>query len=805
MKVSYQWLAQYVDLSGTTPKNLAERITLSGIEVDIVTERNKGVAGVVVGYVTERSQHPDADKLSVCHVDIGSDETLQIVCGAANVAAGQKVPVAVVGAHLPDGLKIKRTKLRGVESQGMICSARELGIDDRLLAKEIQDGILVLPDDVQLGAAIEPILGLDDAVLELDLTPNRADCLSMLGVAYETAAILDRSVTLPTVEGDATATLDSWQVEITSDACARYSAALIEHVTIAPSPLWLQNRLIAAGVRPINNVVDVTNYVMLEYGQPLHAFDADKVATGKIGVRQANAGESLVTLDGALRTLDASMLVITDGERPIALAGVMGGADTEVSAETTTILLESAQFDPLSVRKTSKELGLRSESSLRFEKGIDAKRVLLALQRAAKLIAELGGGTIASGIAYAESSAIPAEKELAITEEDVNTVLGTSLTVDNVIDIFRRLGFAVRGDHKSLYVTIPSRRADVTIMADLIEEIARIAGYEHIPTTLPAGESSVGALSSSQKLRRHIRRTLQSAGLYQAITYSLTSARYEGIFAPLTSTQAHVALAMPMSEEHSVLRTDLLPSLLQVAEYNANRNIDDIAIYELGKVFTTTETELRTLPQESTHLAGFVSGKLHPAHWASSGIVADFYVVKGIIESVFEQLRMTGVTYEAAAIEGLHPGRGAWVLVHGKRIGYIGELHPAVQKQFDLKTSIVFQLQIDAILATKTMEIDYRFLPRYPAIRRDMALVVDEAVAAGDLLETIRATAGEWLETLEIFDVYQGEHIDAGKKSIAFSLVYRHSDRTLLDDEVQATQERILQALQQSYDAHIRS
>lgn len=805
MKVSYQWLAEYVDLDGITAKELANQLTLSGVEVDIVESRNKGLEGVVVGHVVERAQHPDADKLSVCKVDVGSGELLQIVCGAPNVAAGQRVPVAMVGAKLPDGLKIKRAKLRGVESQGMICSAKELGIDDRLLPKEIQEGILVLPASLELGTDIVPLLGLDDAVLELDLTPNRADCLSMIGVAYEVAAILDRKVKLPMVPSNNSNTLANWEVQIDSDVCRNYSAALIQGVKVAPSPLWLQNRLIAAGIRPINNIVDITNFVMLEYGQPLHAFDADKVQTGKILVRQATAGETLVTLDSTERTLGEEMLIITDGSRPIALAGVMGGQNTEVSTDTVNILLESAEFEGISVRRTSKKLGLRSESSLRFEKGVDPKRVVLALQRAAALMAELGGGTVESGIAQAVRVPIPQEKEFAITEEDVNTALGTSLTVDMVLDIFRRLGFNTRGDHHSIYVTVPTRRQDITIKADLIEELARIAGYDHIPTTLPEGESTPGMLTASQKMRRHIRHSLEAMGYYQAITYTLTQPRYEGMFAPIGPKRKSVAIAMPMSEEHSVLRTDVLPSLLQVANYNSNRNIEDIAIYELGKGFTTDEDTLTTLPKESYILAGVAMGKVHPANWSNGGVTADFYVVKGTLESLFAQLGITDVRYVADAIQGLHPGRGAWVEVRGERIGYLGQLHPEVQKQFDLKTTIVFQLSIDRILDGGIEDIQYRFLPRYPAIRRDIALVVDDTVPAGDLLQAIRTHAGEWLESLDIFDLYQGEHIAAGKKSIAFSLVYRHAERTLQDEEVQAAQDRILEALRTSYHAEIRS
>lgn len=529
MKVSYDWLSQYVDISGNTAAELAEKLTRSGIEVDIVENRNKGVEKVVVGFVKSREKHPDADKLSVCIVDAGQGEDLQIVCGAKNVAAGQKVPVALIGAKLPGGLSIKRSKLRGVESQGMICSAKELGLNDKLLPKEIQEGILVLPEDTEVGASILDVLALNDEVMDLDLTPNRSDCLSMLGTAYEIGAILGREVKLPDAESGLRKNTsgikaeDKISVEISAkDLCSHYAARLIEGVRIGKSPLWLQNRLMAAGIRPINNIVDITNYVMLEFGQPLHAFDADKLANGHIDVRLAREGEKLVTLDDVERTLEPHMLLITDGTKPVAIAGVMGGANSEVTEGTTRIVLESAKFDGGSVRKTSRQLGLRSEASLRFEKEVNPEAVIPALNRAASLIAELAGGQVASGVVEAVSGEHRPVK-IEITVGRINSYLGTELSAEEVKAIFGRLNFAVEPlDRDGFRVHVPSRRGDITRAVDLIEEVARLHGYDHIPTTLMNVVTTPGALTREQSIRRVVRTLLTNSGLHEAITYSFT-------------------------------------------------------------------------------------------------------------------------------------------------------------------------------------------------------------------------------------------------------------------------------------------
>ncbi|PUA35558.1 phenylalanine--tRNA ligase subunit beta [Paenibacillus elgii] len=815
MKVSYQWLSQYVDVSGYSAAGLAEKLTRSGIEVDIVESRNKGVTQVFVGFVKSREKHPDADKLSVCIVDVGQGEDLQIVCGAKNVAAGQKVPVAIVGAKLPDGLVIKRAKLRGVESQGMICSAKELGLNDKLLPKEIQEGILVLPEDTQVGASILDVLALNDEVMDFDLTPNRSDCLSMLGAAYEIGAILGRGVKLPDAEAglnDSAAAVkaaDRISVEISAkEQCSHYAARLIEGVKIGPSPLWLQNRLMAAGVRPINNIVDVTNFVMFEYGQPLHAFDADQLNNGHIDVRLAREGEKLVTLDDAERTLEPHMLLITDGVKPVAIAGVMGGANSEVSEGTTRILLESANFAGSSVRKTSRQLGLRSEASLRFEKEANPEAVIPALNRAAALIAELAGGQVASGIveAVAEERK-PVQIELTVSR--INGYLGTELSVEEVKAIFERLNFTVEPlEQDGLLVHVPSRRGDITRAVDLIEEVARLHGYDNIPTTLMNVVTTPGALTREQAIRRMTRTLLTGSGLHEAITYTFTHPEQIRQYAGAYPDAKPIALAMPMSEDRSVLRTSLIPHLLDVAVYNRNRNQDDVAVFEIGRVFVTGDAQLSRLPEEKLQLAILMTGKRSELHWTGKPADVDFYDLKGIFEGVVSYLGIDGVRYEAAQPEGFHPGRTAQIVVEttsgSRAIGTIGQLHPALQQQKDLADTYVLEVELDTLAQLASESFAYRPLPRFPAIGRDMALVVDRSVPVGDLLAKARETAGSLLESIQVFDIYTGERLGADKKSVAISLVYRTLERTLTDEEVSELHGRVVAALEEGFGAELR-
>jgi phenylalanyl-tRNA synthetase beta chain len=816
MNVSYQWLSEYVDVSGFTAEELAEKLTRSGIEVDIVEDRNKGVTNVVVGYVKSREKHPDADKLSVCVIDAGQGEDLQIVCGAKNIDAGQKVPVAMIGAVLPGGLQIKRAKLRGVESQGMICSAKELGLNDKLLPKEIQEGILVLPQETEIGSSVLDVLAINDKVLELDLTPNRSDCLSMLGAAYEIAAILGRSVKLPDAEaalGQAGSAgvkaAERISVKITAtEQCSHYAARLIEGVRVGTSPLWMQNRLMAAGIRPINNIVDITNFVMLEYGQPLHAFDAEQLNNGHIDVRLAEAGEKLVTLDDVVRTLEPHMLLVTDGTKPVAIAGVMGGANSEVTNDTTRILLESAKFAGSSVRRTSRQLGLRSEASLRFEKEVNPEAVLPALNRAAALIAEYAGGKVADGIAQAVAgSHKPVSIELAA--DRVNNYLGTELSLDEMGQIIERLHFIFEqaGEGK-LLVHVPSRRGDITRDVDLIEEVARLFGYDNIPTTLMTGVTTPGSLSKEQSIRRIARNLLTQSGLHEVITYAFTHPDQTASLPGLYPAAKPISLAMPMSEDRSQLRTSLLPHLLEVVSYNRNRTMDDVAIFEVGKAFITDESTLTTLPQEKLLLSIVMTGKRRGAHWAQKSEAVDFYDIKGIFDRLISYLGVKGLSYTSASPEGFHPGRTAELLLTTsegpKVIGRVGQLHPTVQQLRDLDDTYVLEVELAPILEAAGDAIVYKLLPRYPSIGRDIAVVVNASVPVGLMEQSIAEVAGDLLESIQVFDIYTGERLGANRKSVAIALVYRHAERTLLDEEVTELHAKVVQTLEQQYEAELR-
>jgi phenylalanyl-tRNA synthetase beta chain len=804
MFVSYKWLQDYVDLSGISPTELAERITKSGIEVEGVEILNEGMSGVVVGHVLEREQHPNADKLSKCLVDIGGESPVQIICGAKNVAQGQKVAVATVGAVLPGNFKIKKAKLRGEESNGMICSLQELGIEGKLVAKEYAEGIFVFPADAEVGVDALAELNRDDQVLELSITPNRADALSMLGVAYEVAAILGREVKQPEANLNPGAEKASDYISISIDAKEAnplYVGKVIKNVKIGPSPLWMQGRLMAAGIRPHNNVVDITNYILLEYGQPLHAFDYDKLGSKEILVRLAHDGEVIETLDDVKRTLASDELVITNGKEPVALAGVMGGANSEVSSDTTTVLLESAYFKGSSIRKTSKAHGLRSEASARFEKGVDPNRVHAAAERAAYLMELYAGGEVLEGSVVADHLDIqPAV--VSTTLEKINLVIGTSLDVKTVEDIFARLQFEVETDNETFKVTVPTRRGDITIEEDLIEEVARLYGYDHIPSTLPIGEATPGRLSDYQAKRRIVRSYLESAGLYQAVTYSLTSEDKATQFA--LEKREPIRLAMPMSEERSQLRLSIVPGLLEVLKYNAARQTDSNGVYEVGAVFLANDGDV--LPEEQEHLAVALTGLWHTHLWQGEKKPVDFYVLKGIVEGLFAKLGLAErVEYRQAAVEGMHPGRTAEVALDGKVIGFVGQLHPQAQKEKDLKDTYVCELNLRDVLNADQGPLKYQAIPRYPSITRDIALVVEKDKSANELKTVIQEAGGKLLKEVSIFDLYEGDRLEPGKKSIAFSLKYQDPERTLTDEDVTKTHQQVLTALEQKTGAVLRT
>ncbi|HJV16168.1 MAG TPA: phenylalanine--tRNA ligase subunit beta [Bacillales bacterium] len=803
MFVSYKWLQDYVDLTGITAQELADKITKSGIEVEGVDVLNEGIKGVVVGYVVEREQHPNADKLSKCLVDIGGAEPVQIICGAKNVAQGQKVAVATVGAVLPGNFKIKKAKLRGEESNGMICSLQELGMEGKIIPKEYSEGIFVFPKDAPVGEDAIAQLNRDDQVLELGLTPNRSDCLSMLGVAYEVAAILNREVKLPEINLEASNEKASDYIKIAVEAKEDnplYVAKVIKNVKIGPSPLWMQTRLMSAGIRPHNNVVDITNYILLEYGQPLHAFDYDRLGSKEIVVRRAKEGETIQTLDEAKRTLTTDHLVITNGKEPVAIAGVMGGANSEVISDTTTVLLESAYFNGATVRKASKDHGLRSEASARFEKGVDPNRVRAAGDRAAYLMAKYANGEVLEGTAEVDTLTVePAV--VSITIEKINRVLGTNLSMAEVTAIFDRLQFGYSMEEDTITVTAPTRRGDIKIEEDLIEEVARLYGYDEIPKTLPVGSTTPGKLSEYQQKRRVVRHYLEGAGLYQALTYSLTSEDKASQYA--IENRDAIRLAMPMSEDRSMLRLSIIPQLLEVLKYNSARQNDSLAVYETGAVFLSNGNEV--LPDEQEHLAGAITGLWHSHSWQGEKKPVDFYVLKGIIEGLFAKIGLfENVTYVQAQVDGMHPGRTAEILLNGKKIGFAGQVHPNVQKELDLKDTYVFELSLKAVLEAETDPLRYVAIPRFPSMSRDIALVVEKQTAADFLKEIILSAGMPLLKEVHVFDLYEGEHLENGKKSIAFSLKYMDPERTLTDEEVTKVHEKVVAELQEKAGAVLR-
>ncbi|MBZ5750210.1 phenylalanine--tRNA ligase subunit beta [Metabacillus rhizolycopersici] len=803
MFVSYKWLAEYVDLSGVTPDELAEKITRSGIEVEGVDVLNEGMKGVVIGHVVEKEPHPDADKLNKCQVDLGNDEIVQIICGAKNVDKGQKVAVATVGAVLPGNFKIKKAKLRGEVSHGMICSLQELGFEAKLVAKEYSEGIFVFPSDAEVGADALQQLNLDDAVLELGLTPNRADALSMLGVAHEVAAILNRDVKYPEISYVSTAEKASDAVKIKVEASEDnplYVAKVIKNVTIAPSPLWMQSRLMAAGIRPHNNVVDITNYVLIEYGQPLHSFDYDRFGSREILVRRANDGEKIKTLDDQERTLTTDHLVITNGTEPVALAGVMGGANSEVQSDTKTVLLESALFNGQRIRTASKDHGLRSEASARYEKGVDPKRVHAAAERAAQLISLYAGGEVLEGSVEVQSATFePAVVKTTVNK--INRVLGMDISAEEIKAIFERLGFGVETDNSVITVTVPTRRGDITIEEDLVEEVARLYGYDNIPTTLPVGQAIPGKLTDYQEKRRKVRRYLEGSGLYQAITYSLTS---EGKAAKYALEASELTkLALPMSEERSVLRLSLLPHLLDALKYNLARQMDQVALYEIGSVFLSEGKDQQ--PLEKERLSAAVTGLWHSHSWQAEKKPVDFYVVKGIVDGLVDLLGLTNqIQYKQANRAGMHPGRTAELFLGDKLIGFIGQVHPTAQKELDLTETYVFELSLVDLLTATVEETRFEIIPRFPSISRDIALVVDKNVVVGDIEQIITEAGGKLLKDVSVFDLYEGDRLEEGKKSVAFSLRYFDPERTLTDEEVTKTHEKVLNAVEEKLGATLR-
>jgi len=794
MQVPYQWLKEYI-YPGMSAQQLADLMTLSGIEVGAVERFGPELPGVVVGQAKKVEQHPGRSNLTLVEVDTGGD-ILNIVCGAHNVKVGDKVPVARPGSKLPGERLIEETKLYGVLSSGMLCSAQELGLE---LGAE--DEILILEEDAPLGVPVDRLLGFDDQILFLELTPNRSDCLGLIGVAHEVAALTGAQVVFPPCEPVESGRQLHDFIQVTvkdSEWCPRYTARVVVEITIKKSPLWMQLRLLKAGIRPISNVVDITNYVMWEYGQPLHAFDLELLTDSEIIVRRATAGEVLITLDGVKRELDTEVLVIADSTKAVGLAGVMGGENTEITETTRAILIEAAAFNPKNIRRTARRFALPSEASQRFEKGVNHDAVLDAQNRAAYLIGELTGGKVLQGLIDINSSMVK-PWPVQLKPSRVNKILGMEIAQEEIIAILSKLGLPLKQvDEDQLLVTVPLRRPDLIIEEDLIEEIVRLHGYDRVPTTLPRGELTQNRESMPERLKTMVRNLLVSCGFYECITYSfinpanLNRLRIAGDDPRLRL----ISVQNPFSEEQAVMRTTLLPGLLKAALQNISYRELNMQLFELGIVYYPQKLPIISLPEETERLTLLVSGLAPEPNWVVPSRQAGFYEIKGALELIFKRFQIEGVNYLDRAEPFTHPTRSAQLLLDGKLFGFIGELHPDVAVDFGLEQPVtIAEIELAPLFSKANLVPRMVPLPRYPAANRDLAVVVSKEVCAAKLEEAIWAAGGELLDAVRLFDLYEGKQVPAGKRSLAYSLVFRTDEGTLTEAEVNAAQNKIEEAL----------
>ena len=801
MLVSYKWLKELVDVDVTTAE-LSEKMSTTGIEVEGVASPAQGLSNLVVGHVLSCEDVPDTH-LHLCQVDTGDEEPRQIVCGAPNVKVGIKVIVALPGARIADNYKIKKGKIRGMESLGMICSLQELGLPDSIIPKEFADGIQILPEDAVPGEPIFPYLDLDDEIIELSITPNRADALSMRGVAHEVAAIYGKEVHFPVknlTESDK-ATSDVIQVAIESDKVLTYKARVVENVTVQPSPQWLQNRLMNAGIRPINNIVDITNFVLILFGQPMHAFDLDKFEGQKIVARQAREGEKLVTLDAVERELTTEDIVITVADKPVALGGVMGGQDTEIDSSSKNVVLEAAVFDGKSIRKTSGRLNLRSESSARFEKGINYDTVSEALDFAASMLQELGNGTVLAG--QVSAGELPTEPvQVTTTLDYVNVRLGTELTFADVEEVFAKLGFGLEGNAETFTVSVPRRRWDIHIQADLVEEIARIYGYDKLPTTLPEAGATAGELTSSQALRRKVRTLAEGSGLSEIISYALTTPEkaLEFTMEPTKLTE----LMWPMTVERSALRQNIISGMLDTVAYNVNRKNSNLAIYEIGKIFHQTGDVQTDLPQEVETFAFALSGLVAEKDFQTKAVPVDFFYAKGIVEALADKLNLSFDFVAEKDLDSMHPGRTAAILLNGEVVGFVGQLHPQTAKDYGIPETYVAELNLTAVEAGLKPNPSFQEITKFPAVSRDMALLLPAETSHKEVVAAIESAGVKRLTSIKLFDVYAGANIEAGKKSMAYSLTFQNPEASLTDEEVARFMEKISKAMAEQVSAEVR-
>ena len=795
MNLSRKWLNEFVDLplSEYPDRAFAEAMTVSGSKVEVTEDLSATCRNVLVGRVLSMEKHPDSDHMWVCTVDVGASAPLQIVTGAQNVRVGDLVPTATDGALLPNGMEIRSTELRGVRSDGMLCSLKELGLTTHDFPDAIENGIFILHADLKPGDDVAAFIGLDDHVVEFEITPNRPDCLCVIGLAREAAVTFDKPLKLhtPVVQAKAGGNIrDLTKIFIDEPAlCRRYTARMVRNVKIAPSPAWMRERIRNAGMRPINNLVDITNYVMLEYGQPMHAFDFSCVSGGEIHVRCARPGESIRTLDGTERALRESMLCICDTEKPVGVAGVMGGENSEIVGDTAMVLFESANFDGVSIRRTATALGMRTDASSRYEKGLDPENTLRAVQRACELVELLGAGEVVEGVI----DVYPAGKKetvLDLQPDRINALLGTDIDADTMCVILRKLGFAAENGK----ITVPSWRGDVEHWSDLAEEVARFYGYNEIPIRFTGAISTCGGLNAAQACEKRIGEVCRSLGLDEIITYSFISpSYYDKIRLPADSPlRESLRILNPLGEDTSIMRTTTLPSMLEILTRNYNYRNSEAFLYEIGRTYCPRPDGLADEPK--TVSLGAYGEKMN------------FFVLKGWAEALFGDLKISGARFTACTDDpSFHPGRCARVYVGEEPIGILGQIHPLVMRNYGVEAEFwCAQLSFDALLKLRGATPVFKPLPRFPAVTRDIAVVCDAAIPAGDMLDCIRRAGGETLVDSRVFDVYTGVGIAPGKKSVAFSLTMRADDQTLTDEHAEAIVREVLTALKEQFDAQIR-
>ena len=801
MKVSLNWIKDYVEIRMEL-KDLVDLLTMAGLEVEGTTSVGEGFEKVVVAEIQSVRRHPDADRLSLVEAKTHR-ETFSIVCGATNIRGGQKVPLALVGARLPNGVEIKRSKIRGVTSDGMLCSEIELALG------QDASGIMILPPHVPLGADLGEALGLKDTILDISITPNRPDWLCVIGVAREIAALTHQRVKYPrptvTDRGEEIHQKTSVTI-LDQDLCPRYVARMIEEVKIGPTPRWMSHRLEKVGIRSINNVVDVTNYVMMEYGQPLHAFDFEFLEGGRIIVRRAKEGEEFITLDGVKRTLDGEMLMICDGAKPVAIAGVMGGLNSEIKEDTKRVLLESAYFNPAGNRRTSKKLGLETEAAYRFGRGIDFGGCLVAANRATQLIQELAGGRVVEGVVDVYPTPIT-PSPIRVSVKKVRQILGTEVSAERVRNCLEDLELEVRGgDGDVLVVTPPSFRGDLEREIDLIEEVARLDGYEKIPLTLPKGPPSSEERSKESLVERKAIDTLIYHGYHEVINYSFTSpASWDRIgLPPDDPRRQHLRILNPLTEDFSVMRTTLIPGLMETVRHNVSRKNSNLKLFELKKVFLPQAGE--RLPKEVKFLAGLAMGFERDPHWAFSPRLVDFYDIKGCVEDLLDCLQIKEAMFSKADdIPYLHPGKASKVILDHEVLGVLGEVHPQVLGHYEVhETVYLFEMDFSKMVKWAGEGRRFQPLPKFQAVYRDLSIVVDEALEAERVVEAIRAFRQPFVEEVALFDIYQGPPIPEGKKGVSYRIRYQANDRTLTDEEVNRYHEKLLSRLREVFQLDLR-